>query len=123
MTKKRAWLTDAQTAPLVRNNAQCTVNTPYKVQLQVRVGQSGQFTSVVNLRFDGVFPPALTLLEGDICYNFQPSETEMRISTQLDGHEINCNADHLSPFIEVCNNPSPCPPGLGGETGTTQKKP
>jgi hypothetical protein len=66
---------------------------------------------VATQRYNGVFPPDDTFIEGDICYHFQPADTFMRIYIQLDGTQRSCNADHLSPFIDVCS-PNPTCTGL-----------
>jgi len=99
---------------VVRNNGPCTVtNVPYKIQLQVRSGANGRFVGVVLERHTGDFPPGDTHVVGDICYQFQPGQTDMRIYTQFDNTNRNCMArDHLSPFIDVCDHPDACPGGF-----------
>jgi hypothetical protein len=97
---------------VVRNNGSCTVTTPYKVQLQVRHGYNGQFVTVEQRHYTGVFPPGDTEITGDICHQFSPADDFMRIYIALDSTTTRCNADHLSPFIDVCNHPTACPPGL-----------
>jgi hypothetical protein len=47
-----------------------------------------------------------------LCYQFQPTDDFMRIYIALDSTTTACNADHLSPFIDVCDRTAPCPTGL-----------
>jgi hypothetical protein len=95
---------------VVRNNGSCTVTTPYKVQLQVRHGYNGQFVTVEQRHYTGVFPPGDTEITNSICHQFSPADDFMRIYIALDSTTTECNADHLSPFIDVCQHPTACPP-------------
>jgi len=58
-----------------------------------------------------VFPPGDTLIEGDICYHYQTGETDQRIYIREDSNENRCNADHLSPFIDICSPNPTCATG------------
>ena len=58
----------------------------------------------------GNFPPGLTTVSGDICHHFAPNETVMNIYTKINSPCGSGNADHLSPFIDVCHTNPACPP-------------
>jgi hypothetical protein len=59
------------------------------------------------------FPPGDTLIQGDICYHYQPGETDQRIYIVVDTAENRCVSDHLSPFIDICSPNPTCT--LSGE--------
>lgn len=93
---------------VVRNNSNCTVNTPYNVQLQTRRGSTGQFMTVAQQHYDGTFPRGRTTIGGAFCYHFQPNDTFMRVYIALDSPVLRCNADHLSQSIRTCSTQPTC---------------
>jgi len=88
------------------------VIVPFSIQVQVRNGATGNFVGVyTEPHGPTAFPPEDTLIEGDICYQFQPGQTDMRIYTKFNANGSSCgNRDHLSPFIDICTPNPTCPP-------------
>jgi hypothetical protein len=99
---------------VMRNNGTCTVTVPVKIQLQTRNGYSGRFTAVETEEHTYSFPPGLTTIQGDICHQFTPTQTFMNIYVKVNSTCRGGNADHLSPFIEVCSPNPTCT--LSGES-------
>jgi hypothetical protein len=52
------------------------------------------------------FPPGDSTIEGDICHTFSTSEDFMDVYVKVDAPCRGGNADHLSPFIDICS-PNP----------------
>jgi hypothetical protein len=78
------------------------------------MGASGRFNGRVTINYPAMaFPPGDTLIQGDICYHYQPGETDQRIYIREDSTQSRCNADHLSPFIDICSPNPTC--AMSGE--------
>jgi hypothetical protein len=93
---------------MIRNNASCTVSSPWKVELQVQKNY-GRFTTVLTQTGSGVFPPDDTLIGGDFCYAAPANATNLRVRFTLTSSERACNPDPTSQMIAPCVPDDPCP--------------
>jgi hypothetical protein len=93
---------------VIRNNASCTVASPWKVELQVQKNYGG-FTTVLTETGSGAFPPEDTLIGGDFCYAAPANATNLRVRFSLTSSERSCNPDPKSQMIAPCVPLDPCP--------------
>jgi hypothetical protein len=88
---------------LVRNNAACTVVSPWRSDLQQQRNYSDHWTTVATQTGTASFPPGDTHVTGDFApYVFPANTTFIRTRFRLTSSERACNPDPYSPMIEPC---------------------
>jgi hypothetical protein len=88
---------------LVRNNAACTVVSPWRSDLKQQRNYSDHWTTVATQTGTASFPPGDTHVTGDFApYVFPANTTFIRTRFRLTSSERACNPDPYSPMIEPC---------------------
>jgi hypothetical protein len=121
----------------VRNGGSCTVTMPWAVELQQRERGEGGFEGVHTQHGSRAFPPGVTIVSGDICYNFPSDVSRIRVELSLGDDDLagaapaapvapaapddpnrhdRCNPHRKSAAIAPCDHSDSCP-GLFADLG------